>query len=413
MPASPPFTLLIKPAGADCNLRCTYCFYLEKAALYPETSRHRMSDAVLTRLIGSYLATDQPQYGFAWQGGEPALMGSAFFKRVTELQQRHGRPGAVVANNLQTNATLIDDELAAHLAAYRFLVGVSVDGPADLHDAYRLTRDGQPTRASVEEGIQRLRRHHVDFNTLTLVNSLNVRHPERLYRHLVGHGHFHHQYIPCIARDAQGRPQPFSLEAGPWGDFLCRLFDGWYPADTRRVSIRLFDSILSRLVDGEANVCTLGRDCRQYFMVEHNGDVYPCDFFAEPELRLGNIMETGWDELWHSPRYQAFGACKSRWNAVCDACPWLNVCAGDCPRHRYGVSRDPRQISALCAGWKLFFAHTMPRFRRLADEIRAERRARHALASGAAGGAAAVGRNAPCPCGSGRKYKYCCGARQS
>ena len=142
----------------------------------------------------------------------------------------------------------------------------------------------------------------------------------RLYRHLVGHGHFHHQYIPCIARDAQGRPQPFSLEACPWGDFLCRLFD---------------------------------------------------------------------------------------------ACPWLEVCAGDCPRHRYGVSRDPRQISALCAGWKLFFAHTMPRFRRLADEIRAERRARHALASGAAGGAAAVGRNAPCPCGSGRKYKYCCGARQS
>ena len=414
MPDPSSFTLLIKPAGADCNLRCAYCFYLEKAALYPETSRHRMSDAVLTRLIGSYLATDQPQYGFAWQGGEPTLMGSAFFKRVTELQQLHGRPGAVVANGLQTNATLIDDELAAHLATYRFLVGVSVDGPSDLHDAHRRTRDGQPTRARVEAGIQRLRRHRVDVNILTLVNSLNVRHPERLYRHLVEHGHFHHQYIPCVAHDTQGRPLHFSLESGPWGDFLCRLFDAWYPGDTRRVSIRLFDSILVRLVDGLANVCTLGRDCRQYFMVEHNGDVYPCDFFAETGLRLGNIMKTGWDELWHSPRYQAFGACKAHWNAACDACPWLDFCAGDCPRHRYGASRDPRQPSVLCAGWRQFFAHTMPRFRRLAGEIRAERRARHAMPSGAAGGAAAVlGRNAPCPCGSGRKFKHCCGARQA
>ena len=147
-------------------------------------------------------------------------------------------------------------------------------------------------------------------------------------------------------------------------------------------------------------------------MVEHNGDVYPCDFFAETGLRLGNIMETGWDELWHSPRYQAFGACKAHWNAACDACPWLDFCAGDCPRHRYGASRDPRQPSVLCGGWRQFFAHTMPRFRRLAGEIRAERRTRHAMASGAAGGAAVLGRNAPCPCGSGRKFKHCCGARQ-
>lgn len=405
----PPFTLLIKPAGADCNLRCAYCFYLEKAALYPDTPHHRMSDEVLERLIGSYMATDQPQYGFGWQGGEPTLMGTAFFKRVTALQQQCGRPGALVANGLQTNGTLIDNDLAAHLAAYRFLVGVSVDGPAAYHDAYRLTAGGEATRTRVQAGIDRLRRHGVDFNVLTLVNALNGSHPETVYRHLVDQGHFYHQYIPCVAFDTAGRPLPFSIEPRPWGDFLCRLFDIWYPGDTRRVSIRLFDSILVRLVDGVANVCNMGRDCRQYFLVEHNGDVYPCDFFAEPELKLGNIMVNDWDELYASPRFRAFGACKRQWNAACGACPWLDFCAGDCPKHRYAGARDPQQLSYLCAGWKQFYAHTLPRFEQLADEIRRERAAQ------AAGihrqpPTEPVGRNIPCPCGSGRKFKHCCGA---
>ncbi|NLN02523.1 MAG: anaerobic sulfatase maturase [Lentisphaerae bacterium] len=411
MPSPALFSLLIKPAGADCNLRCAYCFYLEKAALYPDTPRHRMSDAVLARLVESYLATNQPQYGFAWQGGEPTLMGSAFFSRVTELQRQHRRPGTVITNALQTNATLIDDELAAHLAADNFLVGVSLDGPAELHDAYRLTHNGHPTHASVAEGMERLRRHRVDFNILTLVNRRNAAEPERIYRHLVQQGCLHHQYIPCVAHDATGQLLPFSLEQGQWGDFLCRLFDLWYQHDTRRVSVRLFDSIVIRLIEGVTNDCTFSRDCRHYFMVEHNGDVYPCDFFAEPGLRLGNIMEHTWDELLRSPRYQAFGACKSQWNAACDTCAWLEFCAGDCPRHRYITSRDPRQRSFLCADWQQFLAHTMPRFRRLAEEIRAERQARQRGVTATSRGTSSPGRNVPCPCGSGRKFKHCCGAR--
>jgi uncharacterized protein len=411
-PASKPFSLLVKPAGADCNLRCAYCFYLGKAALYPDSGRHRMSGVVLERLIASYMATPQPQYAFGWQGGEPTLMGLDFFRTVTDLQKKHGRPGAVVANGLQTNANLLDDAFAAHLAEYRFLLGVSLDGPAPLHDPHRVAADGRPTHARVLAGIDCLRRHRVEFNILTLVNSLNSRQPEQVYQSLVADGHLFHQYIPCVEFEPGGAPLPFSVEPEVWGEFLCRIFDLWSPADTRKVSIRLFDSILFRLVEGQANVCHMGRDCRQYFLVEHNGDVYPCGFFAEPGLKLGNIMENSWEDLLESPVYQEFGLCKSAWNAACDACPWVELCAGDCLKHRYAGSRDPRRLSHLCAGWKMFYTHTAGRFQQLAEEIRRDRRSQAALFEKAMPApSSAAGRNAPCPCGSGKKFKHCCGRR--
>ena len=410
MPLSPstPFSLLIKPAGADCNLRCSYCFYLGKAALYPDSPRHRMPDAVLDRLVASYMATDQPQYAFGWQGGEPTLMGVDFFRRVTELQKKHGKPGAVVANGLQTNGTLLDDAFAEHLAAYQFLLGVSLDGPAALHDPNRVTADGRPTHAAVQRGLDVLRKHKVEFNILTLVNALNGAQPEAVYQGLVDEGHLFHQYIPCVEFDAAGQPLPFSVPPEAWGEFLCAMFDRWYARDTRRVSVRLFDSILFRLVEGLANVCHMGRDCRQYFLVEHNGDVYPCDFFAEPELKLGNIMTHSWKELLASPVYKAFGLCKSDWNPACTECPWVAWCAGDCLKHRYAGSRDPRRLSYLCAGWKRFFSHTATRFEKLAEQIRRDRRMQNAAFEMAIPGKGEPGRNAPCACGSGKKAKHCC-----
>ncbi len=410
--APTPFSLLIKPAGPDCNLRCAYCFYLGKSALYPESSRHRMSDEVLDRLITSYMATEQPQYAFGWQGGEPTLMGVDFFKRVTDLQQKRGRPGAVVANGLQTNATLLDDAFAEHLAAYRFLLGVSLDGPACLHDPNRITADGRPTHAAVQRGIEVLNKHKVEFNILTLVNALNAAQPEAVYDGLVADGHLFHQYIPCVEFDGSGKALPFSVPPEAWGEFLVAIFDRWAAKDTRRVSVRLFDSILFKLVENIANVCHMGRDCRQYFLVEHNGDVYPCDFFAEPDLKLGNIMTHSWEELLASPVYKAFGACKSDWNPACGACPWVDWCAGDCLKHRYAGSRDPRRLSYLCAGWKRFYAHTADRFMKLAEEIRRERRMQNAAFESAMPGKTPAGRNAPCPCGSGKKHKHCCGDKR-
>jgi len=406
-----PFSLLIKPASADCNLRCVYCFYLAKSALYPETSKHRMSDDVLKAMVSRYMATDQPQYTFGWQGGEPTLMGVDFFKRVTELQQKHGRRGAVVANGLQTNATLIDDEFAAHLGRYRFLLGVSLDGPAEIHDHYRKRASGAGSHAEVISGIECLKRHGVEFNILTLVNDVNVGRGREVYRYLRDLGFHYHQYIPCVEFDDAGRILPFSVSGEAWGDFLCEVFDEWVESDTRIVSVRLFDSVLNYLVTGAYNVCYMQADCRQYFLVEHNGDVYPCDFFVEPQLKLGNVKTDDWEDLHESPRYVEFGARKKRWNNLCNDCLWRRLCAGDCPKHRIRGDGDPSKLSFLCEGWKRFYEHAMPTLEGLADEIRRER-ARASVPPSRVivpGSSGKPGRNDPCPCGSGRKFKHCCG----
>jgi uncharacterized protein len=203
---------------------------------------------------------------------------------------------------------------------------------------------------------------------------------------------------------------PFSVTAEQWGEFLCGIFDAWYPHDTRRVSVRLFDSIVALLVDGVRNICHLGRNCCQYFVVEYNGDVFPCDFFVEKRLCLGNIMTDPWQTLQKSPLYLDFGRQKTLWNPACDACPFASVCSGDCLKHRLcNNAGNPRQISRLCAGWKMFYSHTMPRFEQLAAEIRQERRLAAPAPPAYPPGSGSPGRNGPCPCGSGRKYKKCCG----
>ncbi|MDQ7780636.1 MAG: anaerobic sulfatase maturase, partial [Planctomycetota bacterium] len=344
------FPLLVKPVSADCNLRCAYCFYLDHLRFYPQDARHRMSDAVLERLVSGYMATDQPAYTFIWQGGEPTLLGVEFFRRVTDLQQKHGRPGAVVANRLQTNATLITDELAAHFAEYRFLVGVSLDGPADVHDHYRKTAGGSGSHAQVMNGIDTLRRHNVSFNVLTLVTDANVGRAREVYRWLAGQGLLFHQYIPCVEFDDRGRLRPYSIGGESWGTFLRELFDEWKPGDTRRVSVRLFDSVIHRLVLGTAPDCYMDNDCRQYFVVEYNGDVFPCDFFVTRALKLGNIFTETWVQLRQSPVYAGFGARKSMLARACAECRHVALCNGDCPRFRPRPEESPATPGVLCAG---------------------------------------------------------------
>lgn len=390
-----PFSLLVKPASADCNLECTYCFYLDRNKLYPGHHRHQMSSEVLERTISTYMATDQPQYTFGWQGGEPTLMGRAFFKKVTELQERYGRRGASVTNGLQTNGTLMSDELAAHLSAYNFLVGISIDGPAELHNRYRLKAGGhRGTHADVIRGLELLRKHHVEFNVLTLISAANVEHPKEVYRYLRDDlGISFHQYIPCVEFDQEGNLLPFAVTGEQWGSFLNGIFDEWAGEDVRKVSVRNFDAVISMMIENQPTVCTLGRDCRQYFVVEFNGDVYPCDFFVEEGRRLGNVTTDNWYDLWRSPLYREFGAQKRRWNPECESCPYLKYCAGDCPKHRVAqagagpaASTDglPRMavpaaepeagtVSRLCAGWKAFYAHSLPDFENLAADVWSER----------------------------------------
>ncbi|MGE5599596.1 MAG: anaerobic sulfatase maturase, partial [Bacteroidota bacterium] len=393
--ANRPFSLLLKPAAADCNLRCQYCFYLGRAGLYPETIRHRMTDAVLERVVSSYMATVQPRYAFGWQGGEPTLMGAAFFRRAAALQAKYGRRGSVVANGLQTNATLLDDELCAVMAEYNFLAGVSLDGPPDIHDHYRRTIDGKGTYAATLQGMNALRRHGVEFNVLTLVTAVNQERGAEVYRHLRDLGLNHHQYIPCVEWQANGVPAAFSVSPAGWGRFLLDVFEEWYARDVGRVSVRLFDALLVFLAFGVYELCHLGGDCRRYFVIEHNGDVYPCDFFVARERLLGNIMDHDWDFFLQSTDHAGFSRLKTEWPEPCRECDFLAVCSGDCLKHRLFPGSGAGSPSRLCEGWRFFFQRALPRLEDLAARLRNDR----GLPARAF---RRPGRNEPCFCGSGR-----------
>jgi uncharacterized protein len=367
-----------------------------------------MSEAVLEKMIRGYLSTPQPVYTFGWQGGEPMLMGLDFFRKVTDLQKKYGRAGARIANGVQTNATLIDDETAEHFARYRFLVGCSLDGPAQIHDRYRRTKGGRTSHAAVLKGIHILERHRVEFNILVLVTRANVHRAKEVYTYMVDQGFFYHQYIPCVEFDEKGTLLPFAITGQQWGDFMCSIFDMWYARDRNRVSVRYFDAVLQKMINGCANICTLGNDCRQYFVVEHNGDIYPCDFYVREDLKLGNIMDTSWEEALDSPLYKDFGVQKSRRNPACTTCDCLYLCMGDCLKHRTCGDHIAGNLSWLCAGWQQLIRHARDRLQDIAEELRSRQPVQRSQTYRPIT-TSKVGRNQPCPCGSGIKYKKCCG----
>ena len=411
------FSLLVKPASFSCNLRCNYCFYLEKEKLFK--GGNMMTDKVLERMISSYLAYDMPEYSIGWQGGEPTTMGLDFFKRVVYFQQKYGRSGTSALNGLQTNGTMLDDEWCKHLTEYNFLVGLSIDGPAEIHDHHRWTAKGTGSHAMVMRGLEALKRNHTEFNVLTLVSDSNVEKPLLVYNYLKDLGVKYHQYIECVEFMPDGELAPFAVRPEQWGEFLCTIFDEWYAKDRFEISIRFFDSILSKMVDNAANTCVFADDCRQYLVVEHDGSIYPCDFFVLPEWKLGTIMDDEWKTFLDSPLYEKFGMRKSQWNEKCDSCPYLRYCVGCCPKNRLNHGANPRDLSALCAGWEMFYEHTLPRFKSLANHIRKERQAiamqeemernRIRAMRSTLQPQKKVGRNDPCPCGSGKKFKKCCG----
>lgn len=359
-------SLLVKPTGAACNLKCEYCFYLERPELHPAEGRTRMSDEVVEALIRNFMAIEQPVHAFCWQGGEPTLMGLPFFERVVELQQRYGRPGALVANSVQTNGVLIDDDLAAFFARYRFLVGCSIDGPAVVHDRHRLTAAGEPTHAAVLRGIERLDRAGVPVDALVVVTRANVERPREIYEGLVSEGKLHHHYIPCLESDAAGEPQPYAVDGEAWGRFLGEIFSCWSARDVGRVSVRLFESTVAKLLTGHAALCTQNTCCDEYLVVEYDGGVYPCDFYVRADLRLGDVRHDSFDDLRRSAPFSAFGAEKSNLPTKCSGCVHLDLCGGDCPRNRSSGDGS----SLLCDGWFAFFDASRARFEELTDGVR-------------------------------------------
>ncbi len=357
-----PFSLLLKPASFDCNLRCKYCFYLEKESYFGNQT-HRMSVATLEALTRSFLATPMPQHYFGWQGGEPTLMGLEFFHHAVRLQKKYNQ-GSTLLNALQTNGVLLNEQWAKFLHKNSFLVGVSIDGPKNIHNRFRKFINDKGSYDAVHEAVTVLKKHQVDFNSLTLVSTANQNSPIEVYEHLKSLGSTYHQYIECIEFKANGERQEFAIGAGKWGEFLCQIFDHWYKYDTSTVSIRLFDSILSRLIYGHPTICSMSGNCCNYLVVEHNGDVFPCDFNVREELILGNVNSSELSTLFNLPKYTCWGELKEPQNSGCFECRYLALCMGDCPKNRF----TPSKPSDLCDDWKIFYSHTIERFEALAQK---------------------------------------------
>jgi len=383
---------MTKPAGPICNLDCKYCFYLEKENLYPETRHWAMSREVLERYVQQYIAA-QPhdEVHFAWQGGEPTLLGVDFFRTVVELQKQYA-DGRQIHNALQTNATLLDDEWGAFLAEENFLVGVSIDGPRELHDYYRVDKGNAPTFDRVMRGITKLKKHRVEFNTLTCVNRRNSGFPLEVYRFLKEVGSGFIQFIPIVERrtvephpDGLVLIQPnfsgaaevaeWSVEPEAYGRFLARIFDEWVKRDVGRYFVQMFDVALESWLGMDASLCVFRRTCGSALAMEHNGDVYSCDHFVYPENKLGNIAETALEEMVSSPQQKAFGNHKhDSLPRMCRECEVRFACNGECPKHRFATTPDGEPgLNYLCAGYKYFFRHIDPHMRFMADELRAGR----------------------------------------
>jgi uncharacterized protein len=439
MSLSTPFHVMTKPTGPICNLDCKYCFYLEKENLYPDSKKWAMSDEVLERFIRQFIQANPLQVvNFAWQGGEPTLLGLAFFRKVVALQ-KHYADGKTIQNALQTNGTLINDEWGDFLHENQFLVGVSIDGPRELHDHYRVDKGGAATFDRVMRGISKLRDHSVDFNTLTVVSRKNSAFPIEVYHFLKEIGSGFIQFIPVVER-MTGLPsteglvliQPsfkgpaevadWSVEPLAYGCFLTRIFDEWVRNDVGRCYVQHFDVALENWLGMDASLCVFRRTCGAAIAMEHTGDLYSCDHFVYPGYKLGNIMEQGLEQLVTAPQQTAFGRNKfAALPRMCRECAVRFACHGECPKHRFLKTPDGQPgLSYLCAGYKHFFTHIDPYMRFMANELRAGRAPANIMhflggegerPSRVMSNRSKTAPNDKCPCGSGKKYKKCCGAQ--
>jgi len=405
------FHLLAKPTGPICNLDCEYCFFLSKETLYPG-DRFRMTDHVAETYIGQLLES-QPdgEVIVAWQGGEPTLMGIDFFRHTVALAERLRRPGQRLLHTIQTNGTLLTDEWAEFLAEHRFLVGLSIDGPPELHDRYRVDKKGRPSSERVLSGLTHLQDSGVDVNVLCTVNAANQAHPLDVYRYFRDVlGLRHMQFIPIVERENDTGFQEGdtvtnrSVDPAAWGAFLTTIFDEWVRRDVGEVFVQMFDAALASWLELPSTMCIFRRTCGDALALEHNGDVYSCDHFVEPDHLLGNIVETHMVELVASPRQRAFGQAElDTLPAYCRNCEVRFACNGECPKNRFTLTPDGEAgLNYLCAGYRSFFNHVDGPMRLMAELLRGGRYADEIMQM-----FASVGRNDPCPCGSGRKAKHC------
>jgi len=415
------FHVLAKPIGPICNLDCEYCFYLQKKALFPESKNFRMTDSVLENFTRKYIEA-QPmgtqKIDFAWQGGEPTLMGVDFFRKAIGYQRTSARPGMTITNSLQTNGTLLDDEWGKFLHDQGFLVGLSIDGPEEIHNKFRLDKKGRGSFREVMHGLEMLQKHSVEFNTLTVVQSHNSQYPLEVYDFLKDCGSTFFQFIPIVEPDPNDTVTYRSVPPERYGSFLNGVFDRWLEqSDVGEIFVQDFDLLLSQVMGMPATLCVHAETCGRSVAIEHNGDLFSCDHFVNREDQIGNVLQHTMVSMLDGPQQTKFGQDKrDGLPQYCLDCEFLEYCNGGCPKDRLvETPAGEPGLNYLCEGYKTYYSHTIPTFEKMAEALRMGRpasdykmvdRVRQRQYAEQFG---KVGRNDPCPCGSGKKYKKCCG----
>jgi len=428
------FHVMAKPIGPICNIDCQYCFYLEKENLYSAKQRGKnnwaMPDDVLEEYIKQKIeSTDTDEESFVWQGGEPTLLGVDYFRKVVQLQNKYAN-GKKINNAFQTNGILIDSEWCKFFAENSFLIGLSIDGPRELHDKYRIDKGGRPTFDRVMHGLNLLRKHKVDFNTLTVVQKDNSYHPLEVYNFLKEIGSGYMQFIPIVERISEeptnglsivlpgnknAEVSDWSVEPEQFGNFLIEIFNRWVLNDVGKYFVQIFDVSLEVWVGLQAGLCLFNETCGKALAIEHNGDLYSCDHYVFPENKLGNIMENPLIKMVESEQQKKFGTDKKdELPAYCRNCEVKFICNGECPKNRFLNTPDGEPgLNYLCAGYKKFFNYIDPYMKFMDNELKIGRTPanvmRWAREKDRKFQPVKVGRNEPCPCGSGKKYKSCCG----
>ena len=389
-PFAKPLYVMLKPAGAHCNLACKYCYYLEKTKLYPTAQRHLMSDEMLEQFTREYIeAQTMNQVLFTWHGGEPLLCSIDFYRKALSLQQKYAG-GRCIDNVIQTNGTLLTDEWCEFFAQNHWLVGISIDGPQPYHDHYRLTAAGKPSWQKVMQGIKLLKKHGVEWNAMAVVNAYNVNHPLEFYRFFKENGCQFLQFTPIVERQTRhedGRTlasladkneiplSEASVTPEQWGYFLCAIFDEWVRKDVGKIFVEIFDCTLANWMGVSPGICAYSKECGHAGVMEHNGDVYSCDHFVFPEYKLGNIRDHSLIDMLYGEQQQEFSRLKhSSLPRQCKECDMEFACHGECPKNRFMKDKyGDSGLNYLCPGYYHYYQHVAPYMDYMKQELMAQR----------------------------------------
>ena len=389
-PFAKPLYVMLKPAGAHCNLACKYCYYLEKNNLYDKSHRHIMSDEMLEQFTREYIeAQTMPQVLFTWHGGEPLMRSIDFYKKALALQKKYAR-GRRIDNVIQTNGTMLTDEWCEFFAQNNWLVGISIDGPQEYHDHYRLTSTGNPSWQKVIHGIELLKKHHVEWNAMAVVNAYNADHPLEFFHFFKDNGCQYLQFTPIVERltkhqdgrtlasladDKEIPLADFSVTPEQWGDFLCAIFDEWVRNDVGKMFVEIFDCTLANWMGVLPGICAYSKNCGHAGVMEHNGDVYSCDHFVFPEYKLGNIRDHTLIEMLYGDKQHAFSRLKhTSLPRQCKECDMEFACHGECPKNRFEKDKygEPG-LNYLCKGYYQYYSHVAPYMDFMKRELQAQR----------------------------------------